>query len=540
MEMNKLNEDKEKFVKEKDKLSKKLKELSQDYEKMKQKWKKYRARRNLLFEQDTKTCKNCAKEYLEAQNFNWSCRTHSSEFGGELWWCCGKSGISALGCKFSKHESKDDLDLDDMDQLLNNRGKENEDDGKENSEIKNTTAANKAKYAKIRCYGCKEMGHKAKDCPRDPNIQGGVKDPLKDLRRLDGMLKAAGNMLGTNTNSTDGAASAGNLRSSTTDGGPNSPGGGGNTSLLNGARKGRMCDVSKLNELMKFESTPLICEEIPPEVMLDDDEEDDSTIGTRLGGASGREAQDAGVVPAKEHVIGLEQQQQDKASSSASTSNLLLTTPTTTSPEAKKKKKKKKTKKRNATSVMMRNGGASPLYVNGVQVHNGINTIFDDVTRLVRKKVRSRRKEFLFSTPNRGASGGATTQGDDDERGVVSTIKDVDTDIVQRDDSGASSSWEMRRKQNGFGVGNEKRQTRENLLQNESQRFRAPLPDAAFTTPHELENSFILSSTSESEVEESNEVESEDKSEQDAGEVEGGTTTGDGNADLPVSRDNSL
>ena len=33
-----------------------------------------------------------------------------------MWWCCGKLGIQAIGCKFSKHESKDDDDdLDDRD-----------------------------------------------------------------------------------------------------------------------------------------------------------------------------------------------------------------------------------------------------------------------------------------------------------------------------------------------------------------------------------------------------------------------------------------
>jgi hypothetical protein len=39
---------------------------------------------------------------MESENFNWSCRTHQSEFGGEMWWCCGKIGKDAIGCKFSK------------------------------------------------------------------------------------------------------------------------------------------------------------------------------------------------------------------------------------------------------------------------------------------------------------------------------------------------------------------------------------------------------------------------------------------------------
>lgn len=38
-----------------------------------------------------KTCKNCSLEYKDSENFNWSCRTHQSEWGGAVWWCCGKT-----------------------------------------------------------------------------------------------------------------------------------------------------------------------------------------------------------------------------------------------------------------------------------------------------------------------------------------------------------------------------------------------------------------------------------------------------------------
>jgi len=31
-------------------------------------------------------------DYVEKENFNWSCRMHQSEWGGEMWWCCGKRG----------------------------------------------------------------------------------------------------------------------------------------------------------------------------------------------------------------------------------------------------------------------------------------------------------------------------------------------------------------------------------------------------------------------------------------------------------------
>ena len=59
---------------------------------------------------DKKICKNCLKEYNESDNFNWSCRTHRSEFGGVIWWCCGKKNKDDPGCKFSQHESKDAAD----------------------------------------------------------------------------------------------------------------------------------------------------------------------------------------------------------------------------------------------------------------------------------------------------------------------------------------------------------------------------------------------------------------------------------------------
>ena len=40
-----------------------------------------------------KLCKNCTKEFHESDNFNWSCKTHKSDYGGEMWWCCGKKDL---------------------------------------------------------------------------------------------------------------------------------------------------------------------------------------------------------------------------------------------------------------------------------------------------------------------------------------------------------------------------------------------------------------------------------------------------------------
>lgn len=101
-------------------------------------------------DQGIKVCRTCGKEYHEKENFNWSCRTHRYEYSGEMWWCCGKRGSDVQGCRFAKHESKED-----------------EDDDEDNDREKN-----KAKQLKnIRCHCCKELGHNIDDCPRDPNIK---------------------------------------------------------------------------------------------------------------------------------------------------------------------------------------------------------------------------------------------------------------------------------------------------------------------------------------------------------------------------------
>ena len=44
-----------------------------------------------------KFCKSCNREYLETENFNWSCKIHRGSWGGDIWWCCGKTSKSAIG-----------------------------------------------------------------------------------------------------------------------------------------------------------------------------------------------------------------------------------------------------------------------------------------------------------------------------------------------------------------------------------------------------------------------------------------------------------
>jgi len=92
-----------------------------------------------------KVCRNCQHEYFEHANFNWSCRIHRSEYGGEMWWCCGKSAPDAPGCKFGKHLMKDDDEDDEQDQEQNAR--------------------------RLKCLCCKQIGHLSVDCPRDPNLK---------------------------------------------------------------------------------------------------------------------------------------------------------------------------------------------------------------------------------------------------------------------------------------------------------------------------------------------------------------------------------
>lgn len=71
-----------------------------------------------------------------------------------MWWCCGKTKKEAPGCKFAKHETKDDEEEDKA------GGADGEPD--------------KSKLKQLKCVCCKEVGHLAKDCKRDPNIRTGA------------------------------------------------------------------------------------------------------------------------------------------------------------------------------------------------------------------------------------------------------------------------------------------------------------------------------------------------------------------------------
>jgi hypothetical protein len=68
-----------------------------------------------------------------------------------LWWCCGKTTKDAPGCKFRKHETKDE-----------------ESDEEDKEERDEEELRNKKNH---RCVCCRELGHRIEDCTRDPNFK---------------------------------------------------------------------------------------------------------------------------------------------------------------------------------------------------------------------------------------------------------------------------------------------------------------------------------------------------------------------------------
>ena len=103
-----LEEENTKHIESLSKSEKRTKDLADEYEKLRLKLKQFRLKRKQYGEQDEKVCRHCQKMFVESENYNWSCRTHPSEYGSEMYWCCGRVGRDAPGCRTSKHESKDE------------------------------------------------------------------------------------------------------------------------------------------------------------------------------------------------------------------------------------------------------------------------------------------------------------------------------------------------------------------------------------------------------------------------------------------------
>ena len=56
-------------------MDKQVKQLIAERQKMVDRIKKLKSRRG-KFEEGSKVCKKCGKDFLEKENFNWSCSTH--------------------------------------------------------------------------------------------------------------------------------------------------------------------------------------------------------------------------------------------------------------------------------------------------------------------------------------------------------------------------------------------------------------------------------------------------------------------------------
>ena len=94
------------------KINKRTKDLTEQCEKLRQRTRQFNQKKKS--ENEEKSCKNCNRYYLENDNRNWSCRTHSSQFS-EQYWCCGKTSENAPGCIVQKHIPRDEDDEDELD-----------------------------------------------------------------------------------------------------------------------------------------------------------------------------------------------------------------------------------------------------------------------------------------------------------------------------------------------------------------------------------------------------------------------------------------
>ena len=169
-QLQKCEEEKEKLTSELSKTEQNFKDLTDEYEKLRQKAKQYKLKRKMYGEEDEKVCKNCQRVFIESENYNWSCRRHQSEYSGEIYWCCGKSGKDTPGCKISRHESKEE-------------DEEAEDLGK----VERDPSSMHCSVTSIQ--SCKKLGHSACDCPRDPNIRTAF-DISEEVQRVTDVIES--------------------------------------------------------------------------------------------------------------------------------------------------------------------------------------------------------------------------------------------------------------------------------------------------------------------------------------------------------------
>ena len=85
IELQNKNTELENKVEEYEKLDKNHRIISNERDKLKDRIQKLRNKR-MRVDVNQKLCKKCGKDFLENENYNWSCRTHTSEFN-VMYWC---------------------------------------------------------------------------------------------------------------------------------------------------------------------------------------------------------------------------------------------------------------------------------------------------------------------------------------------------------------------------------------------------------------------------------------------------------------------
>ena len=148
-------EEKETSIQHFTELEKKITTFEEDYEKLRVKLRGVEARQKQIGDKEEKICKFCKKLFIERENFNWSCRSHLSEWSGENYWCCGTTNQYSPGCQSSKHISNEDADGLNQDKEKHGLGKSE------------------------KCRICRKSGHELFNCPKDPNPRSTIQLKIK-------------------------------------------------------------------------------------------------------------------------------------------------------------------------------------------------------------------------------------------------------------------------------------------------------------------------------------------------------------------------
>ena len=132
------------------KLDKKFEQLSLSYSKHQKELQGILVFQNRKHEEELH-CIKCQKTFSSNTNSPIACQWHASQWSGTEYWCCGRKSVNAPGCNKTAHVSRG--------QFL-------------------------AASAVQRCSSCREQGHAAVACPRDPNVRSKI-DSAAELERLE-------------------------------------------------------------------------------------------------------------------------------------------------------------------------------------------------------------------------------------------------------------------------------------------------------------------------------------------------------------------